>query len=292
MLCPKCGYIRKHEDMAPEWQCPACQVVYAKASVSNDNPRAISIPNTISTSKQTGTSQTSQYIVSKSDEQAEKRRHLQWRYILLGVFVLLVIIAMNTEIKVGKNDPSQVNTQAPSIELVNSKDDGPHVTEVFDYFDVTGSSEIELRRQLDENSKISLDGKLYSAMVFHTVGWRAYARKYDDLCSLDKVDVVLDVKFHMPRWINQSSSPQSLQSFWTQLYGTLLEHENGHRDLALEEAREVHRMIKEMAPTKTCQELSETVDKIGYSLKDKYSKLQVAYDECTKHGLEQKNLCR
>ncbi len=32
MRCPSCGYIRKQEDIAPEWQCPACQVAYAKAS--------------------------------------------------------------------------------------------------------------------------------------------------------------------------------------------------------------------------------------------------------------------
>lgn len=36
MQCPKCGYVRKAEDMAPEWQCPACQVVYAKA-LANSN---------------------------------------------------------------------------------------------------------------------------------------------------------------------------------------------------------------------------------------------------------------
>ncbi len=29
--CPKCGYVRKNEEAAPEWQCPSCQVVYAKA---------------------------------------------------------------------------------------------------------------------------------------------------------------------------------------------------------------------------------------------------------------------
>lgn len=29
--CPKCGYVRKGDEAVPEWQCPACQVVYAKA---------------------------------------------------------------------------------------------------------------------------------------------------------------------------------------------------------------------------------------------------------------------
>ena len=33
MRCPSCGYIRKPEDLAPEWQCPACQVVYEKAAL-------------------------------------------------------------------------------------------------------------------------------------------------------------------------------------------------------------------------------------------------------------------
>lgn len=30
-ICPKCSYIRKATDTCPEWQCPACQVVYTKA---------------------------------------------------------------------------------------------------------------------------------------------------------------------------------------------------------------------------------------------------------------------
>lgn len=29
--CIKCGYTRKPEDDAPEWQCPSCEVAYAKA---------------------------------------------------------------------------------------------------------------------------------------------------------------------------------------------------------------------------------------------------------------------
>jgi glutaredoxin len=32
MRCPSCGYVRKAEDLAPEWQCPSCQIVYEKAT--------------------------------------------------------------------------------------------------------------------------------------------------------------------------------------------------------------------------------------------------------------------
>nr|WP_143710609.1 glutaredoxin domain-containing protein [Janthinobacterium sp. Marseille] len=31
-ICPKCSYVRKASDEAPEWQCPSCQVAYIKAS--------------------------------------------------------------------------------------------------------------------------------------------------------------------------------------------------------------------------------------------------------------------
>ena len=34
LRCPSCGYVRKPEDIAPEWQCPACQIAYNKASQS------------------------------------------------------------------------------------------------------------------------------------------------------------------------------------------------------------------------------------------------------------------
>lgn len=31
-ICPACGYRRKPTDTAPQWQCPACEVVYSKFS--------------------------------------------------------------------------------------------------------------------------------------------------------------------------------------------------------------------------------------------------------------------
>lgn len=39
LRCPSCGYERKLDEIAPEWQCPACQVVYAKVSQNNVDQR-------------------------------------------------------------------------------------------------------------------------------------------------------------------------------------------------------------------------------------------------------------
>lgn len=40
MKCPKCGYVRLATDAAPDWQCPSCQVAYAKAKASAGEPVA------------------------------------------------------------------------------------------------------------------------------------------------------------------------------------------------------------------------------------------------------------
>lgn len=32
IICPKCSHVRKADDTAPDWQCPACKICYAKYS--------------------------------------------------------------------------------------------------------------------------------------------------------------------------------------------------------------------------------------------------------------------
>jgi len=49
MICPRCQYQRKATDNAPDWQCPACGIAYAKAALAKQAVRAaderISIEN-------------------------------------------------------------------------------------------------------------------------------------------------------------------------------------------------------------------------------------------------------
>lgn len=40
MICPKCHYQRQPTDTAPQWQCPACGVAYAKVMSAGAGPRA------------------------------------------------------------------------------------------------------------------------------------------------------------------------------------------------------------------------------------------------------------
>ena len=35
VACPKCNYVRRSSDAAPEWQCPSCGIAYAKWGAAN-----------------------------------------------------------------------------------------------------------------------------------------------------------------------------------------------------------------------------------------------------------------
>lgn len=39
--CPKCGYVRKPEDQAPDYECPKCGVIYAKYRPEQELPPEI-----------------------------------------------------------------------------------------------------------------------------------------------------------------------------------------------------------------------------------------------------------
>jgi len=40
VICPKCSHVRPPDATNPEWQCPACEVCYAKAGVRDDSKGA------------------------------------------------------------------------------------------------------------------------------------------------------------------------------------------------------------------------------------------------------------
>lgn len=174
-----------------------------------------------------------------------------------------------------------------SINSSGTSYDYPKITESFDYYDITGMSETELRRQMDVNGYLWNDGKRYAGMTFWNVRWMTYPRMIKESCAVDKIEATVDVNFRLPRWVNNSIASPNVQNWWTWYYAGLLKHENGHRDLGVEAAREVQRKIAEVQPHKTCKELYETANKVGNRVLEKYKQLERDYDARTKHGLEQ-----
>lgn len=53
MKCPKCSYERQPTDIAPDWQCPSCQVAYAKVLQAQNKAQPPAAPVAIEPSPET-----------------------------------------------------------------------------------------------------------------------------------------------------------------------------------------------------------------------------------------------
>lgn len=102
-ICPKCSYIRKQSDTCPLWQCPACQVAYAKAS---DSAPAISRRD----------------HANQSSQGAENRISAStWKWLIL--FTILAAVAWQSKIiskkktMHGAHANSTTSSQQPEVIL-------------------------------------------------------------------------------------------------------------------------------------------------------------------------------
>ena len=42
--CPRCGHVRQAGDQAPDWECPACGIVYSKFKATEEQPGTVKHP--------------------------------------------------------------------------------------------------------------------------------------------------------------------------------------------------------------------------------------------------------
>jgi len=279
--CPKCG-----TSYGCEESCTACGIIPAKYLAR----QKLGQSSEAEFRDQVKCGSTESKNSRDDTTLKQKSRH---RLLTFGVVVtLLFIIAMNTKIEVAQKEPIQASPQ-PAEEARGNRYNNPRISEGFDYYDIDPTTKSELYRQLNENHYVNVNGKQYSAALKHSIAWSPRLLKnVNGTCSVDSIDVLLEATFRMPRWSNQSLASPELQELWNKSYETLLTHEKGHRDLAVEEANEMQRMMSQVESHATCQELHDTINRIGFDIKNKYYHLQLNYDECTKHGVEQNNVCR
>ena len=113
--CPNCQYIRKETDNAPDWQCPACGVAYAKAMGVNQRLKASGRPD------------------HQIKNQYGKRTGLDWG---LTIFFFACLISLTVSFWASKQLPK---VDAIVEEMVNEPIQKPTRTQSFD-FDYRGET--------------------------------------------------------------------------------------------------------------------------------------------------------
>ena len=196
---------------------------------------------------------------------------------LLFLTVAATAYAGDDKIKVASsnNDVSHRanNTIVPAV-----------VTEQYEYYEIRGNNEQELRKQMCKNGCAFNDGKKYDSLTtWHLKLDYGYDRATRS-CAADSVKVNVAINFRYPRWVRTDDAPRQLVDKWDTYMKNLVMHENEHRDMAVAAATELSKAVAALPPASSCTELDREVRALSRERIEKLNTDEKRLDETTSHG--------
>ena len=143
------------------------------------------------------------------------------------------------------------------------------------YYDIYGSTETELRKQLDAKQPVGFDGYRGDATTNWDIHWTwpGYGKLN---CNLDAAKVTLKVTVIFPRWTPPLNAAPELVTKWTKYVEVVAFHEQHHVDSVNTKYKAVETAIKGA----TCL----TADAAAHKALDPIYKYDADYDAATNHG--------
>ncbi len=151
-----------------------------------------------------------------------------------------------------------------------------------EYYTVRGSTPDNIRT--DMNQKRQDD---YDAYTKWHVEWYFETAREDDFCELDQIDVTLDVKFILPQWQPSRHVSDEVETLWDDYYTALVEHEDQHKDIAVEMAEEIENALYELEGESSCKRLKKVANATANDILDEYKEAQKQFDVDTDHGMNE-----
>jgi predicted secreted Zn-dependent protease len=163
----------------------------------------------------------------------------------------------------------------------------PIVSEKYEYYEIRGNSEDQLRSEMCRCGCRWKDGKTYDSETSWHVKWDYDHDRAPQACSINSFRATVDISSRYPRWVRTGDVPQSLAAKWDNYMKSLVAHENGHRNMVVEAATDLSRAVAELPPAPTCAELDRMVQSLCHERLNKLDAEAKSYDEATRHGIVQ-----
>jgi predicted secreted Zn-dependent protease len=163
----------------------------------------------------------------------------------------------------------------------------PVVSEKYEYYEIKGNSEDQLRSEMCRCGCRWKDGKTYDSETSWHVKWDYDYVRAPQACSANSFRATVEISSRYPKWVRAGDVPQPLAAKWDNYMKKLMAHENGHRDMVVEAATELSRAVAEMPPATTCAELHRRVQSLCHERLNRLDAESKAYDEVTRHGIMQ-----
>jgi|ERR1043166_3857546 predicted secreted Zn-dependent protease len=160
----------------------------------------------------------------------------------------------------------------------------PTVTESIFYYEVSGATSQEVRRELNRLGPFDTQGRHFDALARWFVRWRFNHAHSGQRCTITTVATAAEVAIQFPRLKETPETPEPLKRAFAEFTTKLLMHERNHGGNAIDTAKSVEAGIRALPPQAKCADLERTGQELAQSLVKKANQWDRDYDERTRHG--------
>lgn len=162
------------------------------------------------------------------------------------------------------------------------------IDEKYDFYDIKGTSIAELIQQMKQGGTKWNDGKVYAALTTWDIQYDYKIMEKNGSYWIKSVITDISVVYILPNRVPAAADTPDLQaSQWGKYMDHLKEHEYGHKDISVKTAAEINEALASLGSFSSKTDLNKRAKLLVEAKFKQLKKLQIAYDEETRHGITQ-----
>ena len=156
----------------------------------------------------------------------------------------------------------------------------------FVYYDVTGNTARQLRRELNAKGPMSYRGRV-DGLAQWSVTWKYHSAPTADGCEFTEFRAKVEGTITLPRWTPSGKFSPELMNRWQNFLTALRIHEHGHYSHGEQAAREIQTLGRRFRVTGNCSSIAQQFNDQAMKISDKYRAADKEYDRRTRFGWTQ-----
>ena len=160
------------------------------------------------------------------------------------------------------------------------------ITETVKYYIIYPQNPADLRQALEMASPVFFEGKTYFGYTDSRIGWYLhwYASQQD--CRPTGADITVEITTTLPK-LSASVTDKETSAKFNRFLQALILHESGHRDIAMDAARQIEHDLTQLMPRAKCADLAREAELMVQKILDAHDRIGREYDERTRYGATQ-----
>ena len=117
------------------------------------------------------------------------------------------------------------------------------------------------------------DPRIDVKIKYYEVEWNTQWAMKGMSCSIISVTTRVFIIFTLPKWANYKDVSRKEREKWDRFFKQLVDHENGHKDIAVGSVKEIEKVVMNMESRKDCNILKHDSNHLGQKIIEQYYEL-------------------